>query len=189
MSILKQREWTRTALLAAGFVQYSRKRSVVMARVLQASEAPKRIKSEWDTLVALEGYLICYDVGDGKRKKSLDAYSQWPVEPQIFLKTYRKWDDKSPWTPNAGEKHLLENGCKPYYKFAGVWAKRLKEPMKIQSLEGVEPIEVPAGGWVTIGVQGEPVSMSHENFTRRYELLKAERAGIIERILSRLMGN
>jgi hypothetical protein len=169
MDILKQRKWTEDELRAAGFRPYERKKLVVLARELRASESPKRIKTTWDTLIAYTGYMICYDTGNGKARTHLDNYEHWPVEPKIFLITYRKWDKKIAWKPNAAEKHLLKLGCKPYYKFMGVWAKHLKTPLRIQSLEGVEPITVPAGGWVCIGVEGEPSSMTSADFRKRYQ--------------------
>lgn len=169
MDILKQREWTEAELHKAGFRRYDRKKFVVLARELRPVEAPKRIKTAWDTLVAYSGYMICYDVGDGLERKLLDDYPHWPVEPKIFLKTYRKWDKSIPWKPNPAEQHLQQLGCKPYYKIAGVWAKKLKTPHWIQSLEGVEPILVPVGGWIAIGVEGEPTSMSETEFRNRYQ--------------------
>jgi hypothetical protein len=168
MDILKQRKWTEDDLRQAGFRPYARKKTVVLARELRASESPKRIKTTWDTLVAYTGYMICYDAGRGKVRADLDDYHHWPVAPQIFLMTYRKWDQDITWKPNAAEKHLMELGCKPFYKCAGVWAKHLKAPMRIQSLEGVEPITVPVGGWVCIGVEGEPSSMTTTEFRKRY---------------------
>ncbi len=173
MDILKQRNWSQDDLHRAGFRAYERKKFVVLARELRASESPKRIKTAWDTLIALTGYMICYDVGDGKERAKLDDYEHWPVEPQIFLKSYRKWDFQTVWKPNAAEKHLIDHGCKPYFKFAGVWAKHLKVPMWIQSLEGVEPILVPAGGWVCIGVEGEPTSLTSDEFRKRYRRAEA----------------
>jgi hypothetical protein len=49
-----------------------------------------------------------------------------------------------------------------------LWAKKLKEPQWIQSLESIEPILVPKGGWIAIGVEGEPMSMTDTEFRRRY---------------------
>lgn len=169
MEILKQREWTDAELYRQGFRRYERKKTVVLARELPAAEAPKRIKTTWDTLVAHAGYMICYDVSDGKQHSSIDSYNHWPVEPGIFLKTYRKWEYTMPWTPNPAEQHLLEAGCKPYFKVAGVWAKKLRRPHWIISRESVEPVLVPPGAWIAIGVEGEPFSMSASQFTARYE--------------------
>jgi hypothetical protein len=167
MDILKQQRWTEAALRAQGFHRYERRKTVVLARELQPSESPKRIKTAWDTLVAYTGFMICYDVSDGIIHANLDAYTHWPVDPAVFRKTYRKWG-MTPWKPNPAEKHLLELGCKPYYKHAGVWAKKLKAPQWIQTPESIEPVIVPVGGWITIGVDGEPVSMTEIEFRKRY---------------------
>jgi hypothetical protein len=172
MNVLKQRRWTEEELKAEGFRSYDRKKTVVLARELRPNEAPKRIKTAWDTLVAHAGFMICYDVSDGKKHTALDSYTHWPVEPGIFLKTYRKWDVRTPWKPTAPEKHLLALGCKPYYKHASVWAKKLKTPQWLQSREGIEPILIPSGGWITIGIEGEPTSMTEAEFHERYRLAK-----------------
>jgi hypothetical protein len=167
MDILKQKKWTDSALQKQGFEFYERKKTVVLARELQAEESPKRIKTTWDTLVAHTGFMICYDASDNVVRGSLDAYNHWPVEPRIFVKTYRKWDTTL-WRPNRAEKHLMELGCKPYFKHAGIWAKRLKQPQWIQSLESIEPILVPKDGWIAIGIEGEPMSMAEREFRSRY---------------------
>ncbi len=172
IEVLKQTRWTDAALRAEGFRPYDRKKFVVLARELPSAEAPKRIKTTWDTLVAHAGYMICYDTGRGNVRDHLDAYPHWPVEPRIFLKTYRKWDDDT-WTPDPAEQHLLKLGCKPYYKHAGVWAKKLKYPQWIQSLESIEPILIPVGGWITIGIDGEPTSMTEYEFRKRYRRAKS----------------
>lgn len=169
VEVLKQRHWTETELVKHGFHHFERKKTVVLARELSAREAPKRIKTAWDTLVALEGFMICYDVSDGIVHNHLDEYNHWPVEPKIFLKTYRKWDYSSGWHPNAAEKHLMDLGCSPFFKAAGVWAKRLRKPGWIQSKESVEPILIPPGGWIAIGVEGEPFSMTETEFRKRYD--------------------
>ncbi|MBZ0286256.1 MAG: hypothetical protein K8I30_01475, partial [Anaerolineae bacterium] len=67
------------------------------------------------------------------------------------------------------EQHLLELGCKPFYKHVGVWGKKLNTPQWLQSREGIEPILIPAGGWITIGIEGEPTSMTEYEFRKRYQ--------------------
>lgn len=171
MDILKQRQWTQQELINAGFRPYERRKSVVLARELLPAEGPKRIKTAWDTLMAYPGYMICYDVEDGKRRAGLDAYDHWPVDPAIFRKTYRKWNDTA-WKPNPAEHHLLDLGCKPYFKHAGVWAKKLARPGWIQSKESLEAVLVPVGGWLTIGIEGEPTSMTETEFHKRYLLAR-----------------
>lgn len=72
----------------------------------------------WDTLVARAGYIIAYVAGDTV-KSALDDYEPRPIEPHIFAKTYKPWDDAR-WKPSNIERHLLALGCKPFYKVAGV---------------------------------------------------------------------
>jgi hypothetical protein len=189
MDVLKQRAWTKGQLIADGFQFYDRKKTVVMARELLASESPKTIKLEWDTLVAKAGYMICYDVSDGKLHSKLDEYEHWPVEPDIFLKTYRRWDaENDPWTPTPPEKHLLKLGCKPYYKFAGLWAKKvIDKPIYVQTIESIEPVPVPVGAWITIGIKGEPTSMPEEEFYERYQRPLEPSRNLVERLVSWFM--
>jgi hypothetical protein len=164
---ISQHPWTETELLEEGFEPYERKKELVMARQLSEFEAPKRIvTSGGEELIAQAGYMICYRPGD-RLLIHLDAYQQWPVEPEIFAETYRAWDEPY-WTPTPAEKHLMELGCLPYYKAAGVWAKKLDEPVYVQSLEQHEPKLVQTGSYVAIGAQGEPYSMGDDSFARRY---------------------
>lgn len=186
MEILKQRNWTKDDLIAQGFRYYDRKRQVVMARVLPPGEAPKTIRLKWDTLVAHAGYMICYDVSDGRTRAKLDDYEHWPVEPDIFAKTYRPWD--TAFKPSAPEKHLYELGCRPFYKFAGLWAKKVVKPVYVQTIESVKPVEVPIGAYITIGIKGEPTSMSAEEFYMRYEPPAQASVGLIERLVSWIKG-
>lgn len=168
MQIIRQKQWTPEELAKAGFRYHARKRQIVMARILQPHEAPKTIVTPWDTLVAPAGYVICYEPGDTVWP-SLEDYHQWPVAPTIFRQTYARWGGRG-WQPTPAEAHLVALGCKPFYKFAGVWAKMLTEPTTIQTLESPEPVVVPPGVWVSIGVEGEPYTMSDWNFTSRYKL-------------------
>ena len=123
---------------------------------------------EFDTLVAPAGYIICYDPNDSDVQPTMDDYPQRPVEPDTFYQTHRLWDED--WTPSPAEQDLLANGCLPYYKISGVWAKQVTQPTLIKSMESVEPITVPVGGWVMVGGNGEPYSTNDSEFWERYEL-------------------
>ena len=113
MNVLKQRRWTDEELIKEGFKRYERKKTVVLARELRPGEAPKRIKTAWDTLVAHVGFMICYDVSDGKKRASLDSYNHWPVDPGIFLKTFHLFKINLPQVISHGFRNvfgkLLEN--------------------------------------------------------------------------------
>ena len=76
----QQRHWTDQQLIAQGFQYYRPVKRLTMARVLPASEAPKIIKTSWDTITAKAGYIIAYVAGD-TLKKSLDDYDPRPIEP------------------------------------------------------------------------------------------------------------
>ncbi len=183
--VIKQRDWTETELQAQGFDQYERKKELIMARRLPASEAPKRIiTSSGATLVAHAGDMICYNPGD-RAYPSLDDYDYWPVDPDIFKRTYQAWDEWD-WQPSASQKRLMELGCKPYYKVADVWAKKLDKAAYVQSLEHEKPELVNAGRYVVIGAEGEPYSMDDKTFMRRYYRRSRERIAAIWQHLLRL---
>lgn len=164
--VLRQREWTEEELNAAGFRYYQRRKQVVMARELTAEEAPKIIHAPWATLVAEAGAMIVYNP-TYDAQPSIDDYEHWPVQPELFYETYAPWDEPDRTTTPA-EMHLLAEGCKPYYKFAGAWARRLTEPAFIQSLESPEPILLPAGAWLCVGTRGEPWGQNDVQFRARY---------------------
>lgn len=185
MKIIKQRAWSREELVAQGFQYHTRKKQLVMARELPASEAPQTIVTAWDTLVAEAGYIICYDPGDVVWP-NLEDYMHWPVEPKIFKETYAEWREAG-WTPSETEAHLMSLGCKPFYKYAGVWAKKLNESATVQTLESPEPVDVPPGVWVSIGVEGEPYAVSDRTFVDRYQLPEPS-PNLIRRIINFIRG-
>ena len=169
--VLRQRDWTKSELEQAGFKHYQRRKEIIFARELPEGESPKSIPlRNGDELLATAGYIICYQAGDTKYD-TLDEYHHWPVEPQIFAETYHAWEKH--WQPSPSEQHLMQNGCKPFYKAAGVWAQEIQEPIFMQSLEHEEPVIAEEGRVLAIGAQGEPYSMSRESFERRYELPQA----------------
>jgi hypothetical protein len=186
MRVIRQQKWNDEELVARGFRYFPRKKQLVMARELPASEAPKTIVTAWDSLVAQAGTMICYEPGDVVWP-GLDDYFHWPVEKDIFGKTYRPWDEPN-WTPTGAEAHLMSLGCKPYYKYVGVWAKQLTEETVIQSLESPEPVNVPPGAWVSIGVEGEPYALSDRSFNSRYDADLNSSSTIIKRLIRYLRG-
>ncbi len=161
-----QRKWTNEQLIAQGFHYYKPRKRITMARVLQSFEAPKVIKTSWDTIVAKAGYYIAYSPGDVLRK-DLDDYDPRPNEPHIFKETYRPWKEPD-WKPSRVERYLMKMGCKPYYKTAGVWAKRLKHETWVQSIESSKPSLSPVGAWLCVGTAGEPWTVEDRWFRERY---------------------
>lgn len=164
VEVLRQREWTESDLIAAHFKRYEPRKRLVMAKVLRTS---RTIAITMESLLATAGDIICYDPGNGEARPDLDDYDHWPVRKDLFRQNYKQWDEKG-WRPNAAEAHLLENGCRPYYKAAGIWARRLRKGLVVQSLESPEPILVPPGRWLCIGTEGEPYHMSDSKFRTRY---------------------
>ncbi|MBZ0281062.1 MAG: hypothetical protein K8L97_09990 [Anaerolineae bacterium] len=164
--VYKQHKWTDAELKADGFRYFYPIKRVTMARQLPQNEAPKRIKTSWDTIIAQAGSYIAYVAGN-TLKSSLDDYEPRPIEPHIFHDTYTTWNEPG-WKPTATESHLMRMGCKPYYKTAGVWAKRLTASTLVQSMESPVPSVAPAGAWLCIGVAGEPWSVTDDWFRFRY---------------------
>jgi hypothetical protein len=181
LKVIRQKQWTEEELVARGFRYFPRKKQIVMARELPASEAPKTIVTAWDTLIAQAGYMICYDPGQVVWP-GLEDYFHWPVEPEIFHKTYKPWDEAD-LTPSPTESHLMSLGCKPYYKFVGIWAKKLNEDALVQTMESPEPVTIPPGVWLSIGVEGEPYAMSDRTFHTRYDSQPTQ-PGLIKRLIA-----
>lgn len=167
-TIYRQRPWTPAELTRKGFRYYLPVKRVSLVRRLPEGTAPMTIKTPYDTIVAEAGDYIAYVAGTEVKAK-LEDYEPRPIEPAIFDATYLPWDDDS-WTPTPTEAHLVSLGCKPYYKVAGVWAKQLKTPAYVQSIESPELTLVPVGAWLCIGTAGEPWSVTDEWFHERYQV-------------------
>jgi hypothetical protein len=183
--VIRQRNWTERELRARGYEYYARKKEVTMARSVPDFEAPKQITiTQGDQLVVLAGYMICYDAGD-EVKATLDDYLQWPVAPEIFASAYKSWDEPD-WQPTPAEEHLMQLGCKPYYKFTGVWAQQLEDDTYLQSLEHAEPVKVQRRQYIAIGIQGEPYSMGEVTFHTRYIRSGNKLLRWLQRLLQRL---
>lgn len=179
-------DWSQEELEENGFEHVPRKKEIVMARELPDSEAPLKIRTAWgETLIAQAGYMICYNTAE-ERQGKLSDYEHWPVEPLIFVKTYKAWDES--FTPNSPQSHLIENGCKPYYKVAGVWAKTLEEDVYIQGVEHEKPVLVGKERVLAIGAEGEPYHMGSETFHDRYDArLLEDKRSPLKRMVSRLV--
>lgn len=168
-NVIRQKEYADEELQQQGFKYYERKREIIYARRLSESEAPKTIKTSWDTLTANTGDMICYNIESESALPSLDEYDHWPVQSDIFEQTYAA-DHKTRFCTTAMDQ-LLDAGCAPYYKHAGVWAKLLTEPTYVQTLESPEPVLFPVLEWLCIGVAGEPWVQSDDGFRGRYKVL------------------
>jgi hypothetical protein len=164
--VYAQHHWTDQALIDDGFRAYYPVKRISMARILPAKEAPMIIKTSRDTIIAQAGYWIAYVAGK-TMKTSLDEYEPRPIEPHIFAKTYRLWDEPT-WNPTPTESHLRRLGCQPYFKIAIVWAKELTMPTWVQGLESNKPALSPIGVWLCIGTEGEPWTVKPSWFHARY---------------------
>jgi hypothetical protein len=168
-----QRDWKDEALLVDGFQSYYPVKRITMMRLLPLEEAPETMASAGNIVTAEAGYWVAYEAGY-KLKETLDEYHPRPIEPNIFARTYRLWDEpKRHLTPP--QAHLQRLGCQAYYKTANVWAKLLTTEVWVQSIESAEPTLVPAGEWLCIGVEGEPWSMTEVWFQAHYRLAENKR--------------
>jgi hypothetical protein len=161
--VLRQRHWTEEELKAGGFHYFEPRKRLVMCRVISQIT---NVELTLETLMADAGDIICYNPGD-KRRDEVADYEHWPVARELFRKTYKPWNDPS-WRPNLAEGHLMEHGCRPYYKSTGIWALRLPINIYVQSLESPEPTVVPRGRWLCIGSEGEPYNMNDDQIHARY---------------------
>ncbi len=183
--IIRQKTRSNSQLEQDGFKQYPRKKELVMARKLPASEAPLEIKtSRGETLIAQAGYMICYDTDDKFFTKPED-YDHWPVEPLIFQKTYKAWDEA--FAPTKAQQQLAKIGCKPYYKAVGIWAKSLETGIYIQGLEHEKPVLVPEKRVLAIGTEGEPYHMGDETFHDRYDGTLTQKPNNFKKLVNRLV--
>lgn len=171
--VIRQRKWTDDELLTDGFRYYERKKQLVLAGRLPKEHAPLRIDYDFESVYASAGDVIVYDPMGECHDRLLD-YSHWSVKPDIFRDTYKKWDEPN-WEPNCASKFLMEHGCRPYYKAVGIWAKLLRRPVYVQSLESAVPQRVHAGVWLAIGQNGEPWHMTDTSFRQRYVINKTAR--------------
>lgn len=183
--IIRQKSLTDSQLEEDGFKQYPRKKELVMARQLDDSEVPLEIKTAWgDILIAQTGYMICYDTDDKFFARPQD-YAHWPVEPKIFEKTYKVWDEAL--APTKAQEQLRKIGCKPYYKAVGIRAKLLEEDVYIQSLEHEKPVLVPKDRVLAIGAEGEPYHMGDETFHNRYDGRLLKKPNPLKKLVNRLV--
>lgn len=152
-----------------GFMYYERKPITVMARVLTAMELPRTF-TNWngEPLIADEmGYIVCFNPIKEKDKAiPMHQLPQYPVKYSVFVQTYRLFEliDEL----NEAEKGLIAQGCLPFYKFVGVWAKPVTTEIQILGLEHKNPEIVPLGNFLALGVDNEPYHMPAERFNELY---------------------
>ena len=158
--VLRQRDWSEDALRAAGFRFWLPRKRLVMARELSAAQT---VMSNAGPLQALPGDILCYRPDDPAQSGEGE---RWPVRRELFEGVYRPWDEALPQL--AGLEALQQAGCRPWYKYRGLWALRLQAARRVQSLESAQPVTVAAGNWLLIGLAGEPWHMDDAAFHSRY---------------------
>jgi hypothetical protein len=161
--IWRQQKWQDDELRTLHFRPYETRRQLRMARVVEEASTVDTTKEE---LIAEAGYMLCYTPGTEVRANLVD-YDQWPVRFDLFHKNYSPWPQEG-WQPNPVEKHLMENGCRPYFKSTPVWARRLQSGVMVESLESKQPVRIPAGRWLVIGIEGEPYHTADAKFRQQY---------------------
>lgn len=158
-----------------GFQRYNRRPRISMCRNLPIWEIPKEIKTQWGERqhAHVPGYIAVYDPGDDDTNTALHCMTHWFVERSVFARTYTMWDGDDS-ALNDVQRNLLNQGCLPFFKHAGVWAVEIDEPgCRIRGLEATpedDPTPVPVGVMLMIGADGEPYFTDKEKFSELYEL-------------------
>ncbi len=161
-AVLRQRDWTREALCAAGFRYYQPRKRLVMVRELGSA---RTVRTADGPLHAWPGDMLCFRPDEQSRAHP-DDHEHWPVRRDLFEQNYRHWDEVLP--DLADLPVFFQTGCSAWYKHGGVWARRLATRQLIQSLESAAPVQVAAGQWLLIGSAGEPWHMDDAAFRSRY---------------------
>lgn len=154
-----QRDWTNQELLADGFLSYSPVKRITMARIPSTDETLKTIKV---------GYWIAYVTGETLKEKG-DGYQLCLIEPSVFLKSYKPWDEPN-WQPTLAEAYLQRLNCQPYYEIAMVWAKQLSKPIWILGIDCDEILLAPKDDWLCLNTEGKLWTTPQEYFYTRYLL-------------------
>lgn len=114
-SVLNQPVWGELEGLAEEPVQFEPTKQVVMIREVPELEADKQVVSPTgDIATASAGDFICYSPGEHLHL-TLDEYDHCILSPWDFAQNYHVWDT-SERPLSLTEQHLIELGCRPYYK-------------------------------------------------------------------------
>lgn len=169
MEIIKKGTFGIENLRAMGFNFHKRKPVIVLARPLTKMEMPKQVEL-WngEKLIANElGYIVAFNpLKDEGASLPMHEYPSYLIKLDIFAKTYELFPDIE--KLNNAEKSLVAQGCLPYVKTVGVWAKALEKDTLIEGLEHEEPVLVKEGNVLCIGVDLEPYNMPLARFEELY---------------------
>lgn len=142
-----------SGLLARGFRPY-RKITITYARQM-AKRFSVRLPNG-DVLRGQPGDYACVSPDDG---------SKWIVARKVFEQTYAP--AKIALDQRTGiHKRLSDSGFQPYRKHQITWAKKLKKPMRVHTLEG--DVTAEAGDYLSIGPKGEPWPQPAARFEAHY---------------------
>lgn len=163
--------WNEQEYREHSYHYYQRRPIVVMAKPLTAMEAPMNIVTSWDEeLQATEaGYMVVFNPTEGEENTALWYITdRHPIQYDIFADTYALWPGKlADLTPE--QHNLVQQGCIPYIKIVGVWAKVVNVPTQIRGLEHWNnSVDVPMGHVIAVGIEGEPYNMPFSSFHMRY---------------------
>lgn len=97
-----------------------------------------------------------------------DDNSRWVVNGDIFRRTYAPDMINTQKIRRGTVQHqLLGQGFSPYRKFGLTWAKKLKLPMVVHTLEG--DVYAKAGDYLCIGIDGDQWPQPATRFEKLYE--------------------
>jgi hypothetical protein len=149
-----------TELLARGYRPY-RKTTITLAR-----QMPRAFKVRLDTgdvIAGKPGDYACVSPDDGGR---------WIVDRQIFEDTYRLVE----YMPDhALARGLASQGFRSYRKHQITWAKRIRTPRIIKTLEGL--VQAHAGDYLCIGPSGDQWPQPAARFEAHYEQVQINQTG------------
>ncbi len=170
-----------------GFRYYKpRHRILKWARMLSSEEIPRWIEVWGDRLRVDAGYFLIYDptstptreereiVFSNQYAKFEKDFDHWPIEPNLFAKTYSLYAIDYPNYDELTERFVDAGGFVPVYKSAGIWAKPVTIKTAISGIEHGESAmqlsftEVPMGSILALGYDGEPYFMRNEKFVANY---------------------
>ena len=158
MSVLsKEGRVDETQLRQDGFLSYRKRGYTYAKRMLIPFQV--RLKNG-DIIYGAQGDYVCTDQ---------DTTERWIVASDIFVQTYKRIIKAK--VPLDKRNRLLERyHFHVYSKFAVTWARKLDQPMMVNTLEG--PVSAQKGEYLCVGAKGEQWPQLRERFEENYELIK-----------------
>ncbi|MBZ0301369.1 MAG: PGDYG domain-containing protein [Anaerolineae bacterium] len=141
-------------LMARGFLPY-RKKTITYAKQMRT-----RFRVQMDNGEIIHGQpgdYACVSHADGGR---------WIVARDVFERTYAPVQ-RTAASQDTFQKRLLHHGFRPFRKHQITWARRMRRPRVIHTLEG--DVTAQAGDFLCIGSNGELWPQKAERFAAHYE--------------------